>query len=150
MHDPGSDRADCTTPDAGRLEAIAVDAGAQAARLVRRAHGKALVIGTKSSQTDAVTQTDVDTEALIRALLAKATPGAGVRGEEGGAEGVTERLQWIVDPLDGTVNFLYGLPVCSVSIAAAFDGRFVAGPAPHRSGPHHRLVPALEAPRRRR
>jgi myo-inositol-1(or 4)-monophosphatase len=47
--------------------------------------------------------------------------------EEAGASGADERLQWVVDPLDGTINFLYGVPVFAVSIAAAVDGEVVAG-----------------------
>ena len=77
---------------------------------------------TKSSPTDIVTQTDLESEALIKARLAVATPDSGFVGEEGGATEAQRRLQWIVDPLDGTVNFWYGLPVVAVSIAATIDG----------------------------
>ena len=118
---------DGTITDLARLEAIAVEAARSAARLVASRYGRATSIATKSSATDVVTQTDLDSERLIRSVLARRTPGAGVIGEEGGASGFAQRLQWVIDPLDGTVNFLYGVPIFSVSIAAALDGEFVAG-----------------------
>jgi myo-inositol-1(or 4)-monophosphatase len=74
-----------------------------------------------------VTQTDLRAEELVRERLREATPRAGVLAEEGGTSGAAERLQWVIDPLDGTINFLYGVPVFAVSIAAAVDGEVVAG-----------------------
>lgn len=109
------------------LERIAVASAEAAAELVRSGYGRARRIGTKSSPTDVFTQTDLDAEHLISTLLHGATPHAGFLGEEGGATTTGTRLQWIVDPLDGTVNFLYGVPVFAVSIAAAMDGEVVAG-----------------------
>ena len=84
-------------------------------------------VATKSTPTDIVTQTDVDSERLIRDRLTTVTPDAGFVGEEGGTSHGGRRLQWVVDPLDGTVNFWYRLPVLAVSIAAAVDGVVVAG-----------------------
>jgi myo-inositol-1(or 4)-monophosphatase len=114
-------------PSFAVLEEIAIDSARAAADLVRQRYGRAGAIGTKSSATDVVTQTDLDSENLIRSELIRATPGAGILGEEGGGTDPTSRLQWVIDPLDGTVNFLYALPVFSISVAAAIDGRFVAG-----------------------
>ncbi len=84
-------------------------------------------VGLKSSPTDVVTKTDLESEALIRRHLELATPGAGVIGEEGGSSDMANRLQWIVDPLDGTVNFTYAVPIVAVSVAAAWNGAVVAG-----------------------
>jgi myo-inositol-1(or 4)-monophosphatase len=109
------------------LEHLALDTARAAATLVAAEHGRARAVAHKSSPTDVVTQTDLDSERRIRELLAAATPGAGLLGEEGGSTSPEARLQWVVDPLDGTVNFLYGLPVVAVSIAAAVDGEVVAG-----------------------
>ena len=99
--------------------------------LIRTNLGQATGLGAKSSPTDVVTRTDLEAEDLIRRLLADATPGAAVLGEEAGQTpmpaGIGARLQWVVDPLDGTVNFLYSLPVMAVSVAAALDGAIVAG-----------------------
>jgi myo-inositol-1(or 4)-monophosphatase len=114
------------------LEAVAVSVARASAALIRGNIGRANGLGAKSSPTDVVTRTDLDAEALIRRLLDDATPGAGVLGEEGGQTPLPvghqrSRLQWVVDPLDGTVNFLYALPVMAVSVAAALDGEVVAG-----------------------
>lgn len=108
------------------LETIAVDAARDAASFVAgRRRGEAVT--AKTSATDIVTPTDRASERMIRERLAAATPHAGFVGEEEGTSGADRRLQWIIDPLDGTVNFWYGLPVVAVSIAAAVDGRVVAG-----------------------
>jgi myo-inositol-1(or 4)-monophosphatase len=109
------------------LEQIAGVAGLAAADIITRSYGFAERVGIKSSPTDIVTQTDLASEQLLRKLLAEATPDAGFVGEEGGATSQASRLQWIIDPLDGTVNFLYGVPVFAVSIAASIDGDVVAG-----------------------
>lgn len=115
-------------PDRRTLERIATESARRAGRLIRGQIGAADRVGSKSSPTDVVTQTDLDAEALIRDELLAATPAAGMLGEEGGASSNPRaRLQWIVDPLDGTVNFLYSLPVIAVSIGAAVDGEIVAG-----------------------
>jgi myo-inositol-1(or 4)-monophosphatase len=113
--------------DPERLETIAVAAARESAALIRAELGQATGVGAKSSPTDIVTQTDLDAERLIRRLLTEATPNAGFLGEEGGVTSSGARLQWVIDPLDGTVNFLYALPVIAVSIAAAFDGEVLAG-----------------------
>lgn len=77
----------------------------------------ARVAATKSSDTDIVTQTDRDTEALVRQLVWAARPDDGIVGEEGENLVGTSGLNWVVDPIDGTVNFLYGIPVWAVSVA---------------------------------
>ena len=115
-------------PTPATLERIAADAAQAASVLVAGGYGRARGIASKSSPTDVVTQTDVDAEQLIRRLLHAATPDAGLLGEEGGNQTATgARLQWVIDPLDGTVNFLYGVPLFAVSVAAAVDGEVVAG-----------------------
>jgi myo-inositol-1(or 4)-monophosphatase len=90
-------------------------------------HGRAGAVHTKSSPTDVVTEMDQAAEDLIRGRLLAARPGDTVLGEEGGQTGPGEGVRWIVDPLDGTVNYLYGLPDWAVSIAAEVDGDIVAG-----------------------
>jgi myo-inositol-1(or 4)-monophosphatase len=82
---------------------------------------------TAKGQNDFVTEVDRQAEKIIRGSLLIDTPNARVIGEELGSEIVTEGLVWIVDPLDGTTNFLHRYPSCSVSIAAAVDGRLEAG-----------------------
>ena len=88
-------------------------------------------IATKSTSTDIVTATDLAAEQVVRDVIARAVPGSTVLGEEGGHEtagkGPHVDIEWVVDPLDGTVNFSYGIPICSVSVAAVAGGRPVAG-----------------------
>lgn len=85
-------------------------------------------IRTKSTPTDPVTVVDTDTEQLIRTLLAETRPGEQVLGEEGGGSlGAGGDIVWVVDPIDGTVNFVYGIPAYAVSVAAVREGRSLAG-----------------------
>ncbi|MDO7880891.1 inositol monophosphatase family protein [Salinibacterium soli] len=93
---------------------VALEAGALAAR--RRSEGVE-VAASKSTAVDIVTEADRETEALIRGMLADARPDDGFYGEESGADKGSSGLTWLVDPIDGTVNFLYGLPHYAVSIA---------------------------------
>jgi myo-inositol-1(or 4)-monophosphatase len=94
--------------------AVAEEAGALAARL--RTEGVE-VAATKSSPIDIVTAADRATEDLIRGRLAALRPDDGFLGEESGAAASSSGLTWVVDPIDGTVNYLYDLPNWSVSIA---------------------------------
>ncbi|MCO1657727.1 inositol monophosphatase family protein [Pseudonocardia humida] len=87
-------------------------------------------VSTKSTPTDVVTASDVAVETLIRGRLAELRPGDAVAGEEQGgalAAASGSGVCWVVDPIDGTVNFLYGMPWYAVSVAAVRDGRSVAG-----------------------
>ncbi|WP_308466134.1 inositol monophosphatase family protein [Rathayibacter soli] len=76
------------------------------------------VAASKTAPEDIVTFADRESEELIRSLLAKARPNDGFFGEEGAATGGSSGLTWVVDPIDGTVNYLYGIPAYAVSIAA--------------------------------
>lgn len=109
------------------LEAVAVEVAQIAALLVRGSVGRAAAAGTKSSPTDVVTATDVESEAMIRRELLQRCPGSTIVGEELADDVGTNDVSWIVDPIDGTVNFLYDLPVVGVSIAATVGGQTVAG-----------------------
>jgi myo-inositol-1(or 4)-monophosphatase len=118
-----------TTPAA--LLGLACDAAGEAGRMLaaRRPPGRSgrpEVASTKSSPTDVVTEMDRAAEAMITQRLLAQRPGDAVLGEEGGESG-RGRVRWIVDPLDGTVNYLYGLADWAVSIAAEVDGEVVAG-----------------------
>ena len=93
---------------------VAIQAGDLARQ--RRSEGVS-VAASKSSSVDIVTEADRETERLIRSLLAQARPGDGFFGEESDATSSESGLHWIVDPIDGTVNFLYGIPHYAVSIA---------------------------------
>jgi myo-inositol-1(or 4)-monophosphatase len=100
------------------LLAIAQDVAIRAGELAALRRTQVVeVAATKSSPVDVVTQADRDTEALIRSALADVRPNDGFLGEESGAEAGTSGLTWVVDPIDGTVNYLYGIPHYAVSIA---------------------------------
>jgi myo-inositol-1(or 4)-monophosphatase len=100
------------------LLTIASTIALRAGELATKRRGEGIdVAGTKSSPVDVVTEADRETEALIRSMLADARPDDGFFGEESGAEAGTSGLNWIVDPIDGTVNYLYGIPHYAVSIA---------------------------------
>ncbi len=110
------------------LADLALDTGRAAAELVRgRARQGVTVADTKSSDVDVVTEADRAAEALIRDRIRAARPHDAFLGEEEDAEPGTTGVRWIIDPIDGTVNFLYGLPQYAVSIAAEVDGEVVAG-----------------------
>jgi len=83
-------------------------------------------VDTKSTPTDVVTASDHSVEELVRDLLARLRPGEDVVGEEAGGK-AGSGTSWVVDPIDGTVNFLYGLPWYAISLAAVRDGRSIAG-----------------------
>src|SRR6478735_5577344 len=110
------------------LASLALDVARRAAELVRdRRAGEVTVAATKSSDVDIVTEADRASEALIRQLLTAARPDDGILGEEEDDLIGRSGVRWLVDPIDGTVNFLYGLPQYAVSIAAERDGEVVAG-----------------------
>jgi myo-inositol-1(or 4)-monophosphatase len=84
-------------------------------------------VATKSTSTDAVTAADQLAEARIVDRLLSARPDDAILAEEGGAVAGRSGVRWVIDPLDGTVNYLYGIPAFCVSIAAELDGIVVAG-----------------------
>ena len=84
-------------------------------------------VATKSSPTDMVTEVDRGSERLIVDTITAERPDDGFFGEEGARRPGTSGVRWIIDPLDGTTNFLYRFPAYSVSIAAEVDGDIVAG-----------------------
>src|ERR1700743_1687782 len=142
------DKAIDPTCDPASLRAVAEALAAEAAEFVRRRRGEGFGAGAdgesdsahsadpavraKSTPTDPVTVVDTETERLLRDRLADLRPGEPVLGEEIG--GSTDppahpagTVTWVVDPIDGTVNFVYGIPAYSVSVAAQVDGVSVAG-----------------------
>ncbi|MFN2495581.1 MAG: inositol monophosphatase [Pseudonocardiaceae bacterium] len=115
--------------DVEQLRSTAVAVARQVGDLVARmrAAGPGRV-ETKTSATDVVTAADTAAERLARRLLSQWRPGEPVWGEEEGGDGApTGGLCWVVDPIDGTVNYLYGLPWYAVSVAVQRDGQSLAG-----------------------
>jgi myo-inositol-1(or 4)-monophosphatase len=115
-------------PTAADLLDLAVATAREAGALVARGRGTAGEhVDVKSSSVDLVTAVDRASEELVVGRLLGARPDDGLLGEEGGERPGTTGVRWIVDPIDGTTNFVYGLPAYAVSIAAEVDGRVQAG-----------------------
>lgn len=105
-------------PTPTELLALATTIALAAGELARTRRAEGVeVAASKSAPEDIVTHADRETEVLIRRLIAEARPDDGFYGEESDATSGTSGLTWVVDPIDGTVNFLYGIPSYAVSIA---------------------------------
>jgi myo-inositol-1(or 4)-monophosphatase len=115
------------------LLTVAIRIAREAAAGARRMREEAITdVSTKSTDTDVVTAADRAVERQVVEELRRQRPGDGVLGEEYGTAGDGTPLEpgavrWILDPIDGTVNYLYGLPQYAVSLAAEVDGVVVAG-----------------------
>jgi myo-inositol-1(or 4)-monophosphatase len=98
---------------------VAEEAALAAGSLLRARFeaGVETALRTKSTPTDLVSAADLASEEAIRAVLSRRRPRDAVLGEEGGRQGSEDALLWVVDPLDGTLNFLQGIPVWCVSVA---------------------------------
>ena len=106
-----------TAHDEAHLLAVAREAAEAAAHELRPRFGEsARGVRTKSTPTDLVSDADLAAEQAIRSVLAEHRPGDSILAEEGG-ETQGGEIRWVVDPLDGTINYLYGIPAFAVSIA---------------------------------
>jgi myo-inositol-1(or 4)-monophosphatase len=107
---------------------LAQEAARRAGELLRDGRPADLAVAaTKSSPIDVVTEMDIAAEKLITGLISEHRPDDGFLGEEGASSEGSSGVRWVIDPLDGTVNYLYGLPTWAVSIAAEQDGETVVG-----------------------
>lgn len=120
-----------SVPDAAtiaELRATAERLARAAGALVRDGRpGRVDVSATKSSPVDVVTAMDLAAEELLRASIAEHRPTDGILGEEGGLLPGTSGVTWVIDPIDGTVNYLYGIPAYAVSVAAVVGPPTPAG-----------------------
>jgi myo-inositol-1(or 4)-monophosphatase len=117
------------TSDADELLRLAIEVATSAGALLaeRARGGRERHVSSKSTPTDLVSEADLASEQAIRALLAEHRPHDGFVGEEGEDAHGTSGLEWVVDPLDGTVNFLYGIPQWCVSVAVRDRDGTLAG-----------------------
>lgn len=104
------------------LRALAESAAAAAGALLVGARFDEMVVDTKSTPTDVVTQMDTAAERLLIEHLLGARPDDGVLGEESSERAGTSGVRWVLDPIDGTVNYLYGIGHWAVCVAAEVDG----------------------------
>jgi len=123
----GCDGSVTPQPSPTELAEIATQLARGAGALIRARRHDRFAVDTKSTPTDVVTEIDRAAEAYIRTELATRRPDDAVLGEEAGGRDGSSGVRWFVDPIDGTVNFVLGLPQYAVSIAAEVDGRTVAG-----------------------
>ncbi|MEP7179760.1 MAG: inositol monophosphatase family protein [Pseudonocardiales bacterium] len=108
------------------LEGFAVEL-AQGAAAVVGAYGRtALAVSSKSSLTDLVTAADRASESWLAGQIAARRPADAILGEEGAGSSGTSGVRWLLDPIDGTVNYVLGLPRYAVSVAAEVDGQVQA------------------------
>ena len=119
----------------------AVQAAQEAARIHRFHIGGELDVSTKSNITDLVTKVDKMCEQKIRDLIAERYPDHAVLGEEQGGPGSDAEFRWIVDPLDGTVNYAHGFPFYCVSIALEIRGQVEVGVV--LDSAHHEMFSAV-------
>jgi myo-inositol-1(or 4)-monophosphatase len=128
-----------------QLRSVAETLAAEAAEFVRSRRAEVFgvrpggtdsgAVRSKSTPTDPVTVVDTETERLLRDRLAELRPGDPILGEEGGgpvdvadrAGASAHTVTWVLDPIDGTVNFVYGIPAYAVSVGAQVNGVSVAG-----------------------
>jgi myo-inositol-1(or 4)-monophosphatase len=120
-----------TNTDDGRLldelSALAREVAVEAGRLLVDERPRNLEVDTKTTPTDVVTVMDKRAERLLVERLSAARGADGFLGEEGASSAGTSGVRWVLDPVDGTVNYLYDLPGWSVSVAAEIDGEVAVG-----------------------
>ena len=116
-----------TQDEERQLLAVAHEAAHAAAAELKQRYGRRQSgVRSKSGPTDLVSDADFAAEKEIRAVLADRRPGDAILGEEGGATGDGD-LRWVVDPLDGTINYLYEIPAFAVSVACEDASGTIAG-----------------------
>ena len=123
-HAPAMTRPD---PDPASLLALATDLARRAGALALSMHSGLQGHDTKTTRTDVVTEADRASEQLLVEGIRSARPDDAVLGEEGSQDAGTSGVRWVVDPIDGTVNYLYGLPQWAVSIGVEVDGTTEVG-----------------------
>lgn len=115
-------------PSSQELLTVATEAARAASDLLRERFGTAAIgVHSKSTPTDPVSEADTAAEEAIRAVLARRRPDDAILGEEQGGRAGASGLRWVIDPLDGTVNFLFGIPHWAVSVACEDAAGALAG-----------------------
>ncbi len=110
-----------------RLTLVATHAALKAGELIKKGFGSDFVFETKEGRHNLVTEMDQKSEAVIIEMIKNHFPDHGFLAEESGESGHAEGIRWIIDPIDGTVNYAHKIPNFSVSIAAVFQSEILAG-----------------------
>ena len=113
--------------DLSELGGLALNASLSAAEAISSADAAALTVDTKATTRDLVTELDRSIERSIVEVIRSRRPADAILGEEHGEQAAGGRVRWIIDPLDGTTNFLHGRPDYAVAVAAEVDGSPVVG-----------------------
>lgn len=122
------------------LERLCIELAVAAGRFIRDERPSGVgVAATKSTETDVVTEMDHRSEELLRRLILEHRPDDGILGEEGADVAGTSGLTWVVDPIDGTVNYLYEIPAYAVSVAVVLGD-------PHTEGAWRPVAGAVSDP----
>lgn len=119
-----------TNSDYISFEEKAIYVADQCAGFIRSSTNNLVYTGkvhTKSTNTDPVTELDKSSELLARKIIKEFDTNYVIQGEEFGEESTESELSWIIDPIDGTVNFIYGIPACAVSVAVRYKDSIIAG-----------------------
>ena len=109
------------------LAEAALECGLEAGAFLLAGRDRVLEVATKSTPTDVVTDMDRASERMLVERILARFPTDGLLGEEGAERQGTSGVRWVIDPLDGTVNYLYGLPIWAVSVGVEHNGAAVAG-----------------------
>ena len=114
-------------PDLDELLALALDLARRAVRIHREGRDRPLEVETKSTRTDLVSRVDAEAERAVVDALRRVRPHDAILAEEHADVRGTSGVRWLIDPLDGTVNYVHGYPMYAASIGVEVDGELAAG-----------------------
>lgn len=109
------------------LKQTLIDATFAGAKVLQHYFNGSFTVSSKSNINDLVTQADHESEEAIFAVIRQSFPDHYILSEEAGDLKMDSNIKWIIDPIDGTVNFANGIPICCVSIAVEQDGKMILG-----------------------
>ncbi len=109
------------------MKAVLLQAAQEAGTLIKERFNGPFEVSHKEGINNLVTEVDQAVERLITDIIKKAFPDHGIIGEEYGRHDVQSRYRWVIDPIDGTVNFAHGIPLCCVSIGLMDGGEIIMG-----------------------
>lgn len=109
------------------LKQTLIEATFAGAKILQKYFNGSFTISSKSNINDLVTQADIESEQAIFEVIRRRFPDHYILSEESGELKMDSNVKWIIDPIDGTVNFANGIPICCVSIGIEQDGKIILG-----------------------